>query len=262
MNKLYQSEFPLKNLLIPTLFLIVFTAGCYSLSQDATSIPLDASSAPSATPQIEPTETIPSPTQENGESSPGEWTDYYNETLQFSFSYPTAWYGPDVYETEGSLRQVVGSDVVYPYGTDRTEQVTTIPDSYYITIQYFKNTQGRTWDDFIASGWITTYLELFDLADGESVTTPRSLTIRVREISLGNFQGLEYIATLSDTAETERVYIREIMVFDEELNWLRVTGSPNLVEVTDPENWKDDFRRVDLSNLEIFTRLVESIIIE
>ena len=262
MNKLYQSEFPLKNLLIPTLFLIVFTAGCYSLSQDATSIPLDASSAPSATPQIEPTETIPSPTQENGESSPGEWTDYYNETLQFSFSYPTAWYGPDVYETEGSLRQVVGSDVVYPYGTDRTEQVTTIPDSYYITIQYFENTQGRTWDDFIASGWITTYLELLDLADAESTTTPRSMTIRVREISLGNFQGLEYISTLSDTAQTERVYIREIMAFDEELNWLRVTGSPNHVEITDPENWKDDFRRVDLSNLEIFTRLAESMIIE
>ena len=262
MDKLYQSEFPLKNILILTLFLIVFTVGCYSLSQDATNIPLDASPAPSATPQIEPTETIPSPTQENGESSPGVWTDYYNETLQFSFSYPSVWYGPDVHETEGSLRLVVGSDVVYPYGTDRTEQVTTVPDSYYITIQYFENAQGRTWDDFIASGWITTYLELFDLADGESVTTPRSLAIRVREISLGNFQGLEYIATLSDTAQTERAYSREIMVFDEELNWLRVTGFSNLVEITDPENWKDDFRRVDLVNLEIFTRLAESIIIE
>jgi hypothetical protein len=52
------------------------------------------------------------------------------------------------------------------------------------------------------------------------------------------------------------------MAFDEELNWLRVTGSPSLVEITNPENWKDDFRRVDLANLEIFTRLTESIIIE
>ena len=69
--------------------------------------------------------------------------------------------------------------------------VVFIPDSYYITIQYFENIQGRTWDDFIASGWITTYLELLDLADGESVTTPRSLTIRGKEINLGDFQGLE-----------------------------------------------------------------------
>ena len=101
MDKLYQSEFPLKNILILTLFLIVFTAGCFSLSQDATSIPLDAPPAPSTIPQIEPTETIPSPTQENGESPPGEWTDYYNETLRFIFSFPTAWYGPDVHELDG-----------------------------------------------------------------------------------------------------------------------------------------------------------------
>lgn len=262
MKKLYQSVSPLKEILSLTLFLIVLTPGCFSQSQEATNISPEASPAPSATPQIEPTETISLTTQENREISPGEWTDYYNETLKFSFSYPTAWYGPNAYETEGSLRLEVGSDVVYPYGTDRTDQVTSTPDSYYITIQYFENTQGRTWDDFIASGWITTYLELLDLTDGESVTTPRSLTIRVREVIFGDFNGLEYIATLSDTAQTERVYIREIMAFDEELNWLRVTGSPNLVEITDPENWKDDFRRVDQANLEIFTSLAESIIIE
>ena len=90
------------------------------------------------------------------------------------------------------------------------------------------------------------------MEDGGSITTSQITDIRVREVSLGDFQGLEYIATLSDTAQTERVYIREIMAFDENLNWLRVTGSPNLVEITDPENWKDDYSRVDLANLEIF----------
>ena len=154
------------------------------------------------------------------------------------------------HETEGSLRLVVGSDVVYPYGTSRKEQITTVPDSYYITIQYFENIESRTWDDFINSGWIDAYLGLLELENGGSITTPRSLTIRVKEITLGDFQGLEYISTLSDTAQTERVYLREIMAFDDDLNWLRITGSPNLVVIMDPDNWKDDFSRVDLANLD------------
>jgi len=202
------------------------------------------------------------PTPEATENPFGDWTEYTNETTGFKYLYPTDWYGPEVYESEGSLRIEVGSDLVYPYGTDRTEQTTTIPDSYYITVQYFENIQGRNWDDFTNSGWIDSYLGLLNMEDGESITTARSLTIRVREFSLGDFQGLEYIATLPDTAQTERVYIREIMAFDGNLNWLRITGSPNLVEITDPENWKDDYRRVDQANLEFFSRLAESIVIK
>jgi len=199
------------------------------------------------------------PTPEATQNPYGDWMEYSNETISFRYLYPSFWYGPDAYETEGSLRLEVGSDVVYPYATSREEQITTVPDSYYITIQYFENIQGRTWDDFISSGWIDSYLELLKKEDGDSNTTARSLVIRVREVSLGDFQGLEYIATLSDTAQTERVYIREIMAFDEDLNWLRITGSPNLVVITDPENWKDDYSRVDLANLDIFTTLAESI---
>jgi hypothetical protein len=249
---------------IPLIILILsyLIIGCNSESHKNESEPLDPSPIPSPTMLIEPTEPIPSPTQDSEDTNQEGWVDYYNETLSFSFSYPAAWYGPDVYESEGSLRLQVGSDVVFPYGTDRTEQETTIPDSYYITIQYFENIQGRTWDDFVTSGWITTYLELLNLPDGEKVTTPRSLVIREREVTIGGFTGLEYIATLPETAGTERVYLREIMAFDEDLNWLRVTGFPNMVQIANPEQWKDDYRRVDQTNLETFTRLAESIVIE
>ena len=250
-----------KFLLFPLISSLLI-AGCFSPSQADPSEPLDPSPVPSDPPVEDPAETIPPQSTAEGENPSDGWAEYYNETLSFSFSYPTTWYGPDVYESEGSLRLQVGSDVVHPYGTDRTEQVATIPDSYYITIQYFENIQGRTWDDFIASGWITGYLDLVDLQDGESHTTPRSLTIRVREITLGNFKGLEYIATLSETAQTERFYARVITAFDDDLNWLSIMGSPNMVQITDPENWKEDYRRVDQANLEIFTRLAESIVIK
>ena len=262
MNKTKLFGYPLRRIMLFTLIFSVLFAGCYSRSSDDSSEPLEPSPVSPTATLVTPTEPVPSPSPESESTLPEGWVDYFNETLSFSFAYPSAWYGPDIYETEGSLRIQVGSDVVYPYGTDRTEQVSTIPDSYFITIQYIENIQGRTWDDFITSGWITSYLELLNLTDGDSVSTPRSLVIRVREVIIGDFTGLEYIATLSETAQTERVYLREIMAFDQELNWLRVTGFPNMVQVSDPENWKEDFQRIDEAYLEIFTRLVDSISIE
>jgi hypothetical protein len=208
-------------------------------------------------PMVE-TEPTPTPTEDPF----GDWMEYQNESYGFRFLYPEDWFGPEAYETEGSLRIEVGSDQVYPYGTSREDQVTSIPDSYYILIQYVENTAGRSWDDFINSGWIDSYLGLQEMEDGGSISTARSLVIRVREVSLGNFQGLEYIATLSETAQTERFYAREIVAFDEELNWLRITGFPNLVQIEDPENWKNDYSRVDQSYLETFQILLESIEIE
>ncbi len=240
-------------LLITTLIISLFMGACSAAAPVITD-----ESPPPLTATIEK-ETDPTPTPEATQNPYGDWMEYQNENIGFRFLYPAAWYGPDVHEVDRSLRLQVGSDQVYPYGTDRVDQVSTIPDSYFIIIQYFENTDGKTWQDYINSGWIDAYLDLLDKENGATVTTPRSLTIRVADVSLGNFQGLEYIATLSDTAQTERFYAREIMAFDEDLNWLRITGFPNLVDITDPENWKNDYARVDQANLETFLTLVESI---
>lgn len=249
-------RFPLLIVLILGMVLSLSISGC-SPSLDEKDL------QPPALKQTEIIPELPSPTPAptDTENPFGDWTEYTNEGFGFRFLYPNSWYGPEAYEIEGSLRLEIGSDVVYPYGTSRTEQINTVPDSYFIVIQYFENIENRTWDDFIASGWITTYLGLLDLEDGGSITTARSLTIRVKEVSLGKYNGLEYISTLSETAQTERAYAREVMAFDEDLNWLRISGFPNLVEITDESNWKEDYRRVDQANLDIFHKLVESILI-
>ena len=241
----------IKFFILTSLIAGLFLSACSAAAPQSTEVHI-----PTSTDQELPD---PTPSPEVTENTFGDWMEYSNETTGFRYLYPSFWYGPDAYETEGSLRLVVGSDVVYPYGTSREDQITTVPDSYSITIQYFENIEGRTWDDFINSGWIDAYLGLVELENGGSITTLRSLTIREKEITLGDFQGLEYISTLSEIAQTERVYLREIMAFDDDLNWLRITGSPNLVVIMDPNNWKDDFSRVDLANLDIFTTLAESI---
>lgn len=240
-------------LLITILVISLFSGACSAAPPDIID---ENPPVPTATIEIE---IEPTSTPEATQNPFGDWMEYKNENMGFRFLYPAVWFGPEVYESEGSLRLEVGSDLVYPYGTDRTEQITTIPDSYYIIIQYFENTDGITWQDYIDSGWIDAYLDLLDKENGATVTTLRSLTIRVAEINLGDFQGLEYITTLSDTAQTERFYAREIMAFDEDLNWLRITGFPNLVDITDPANWKNDYARVDQANLETFLTLVKSI---
>ena len=191
------------------------------------------------------------------------WVSYVNDLSQFSFYFPESWFGPDIYEVDGDLRLVIGSDVVYPYGTDRTDQIYTEKNSYYITILYRKNINNIASEDFFAGNpWVSTYAALQILEDGESIETARARDIRVKEYQLGAFSGLEYISTLSDTAQTEHFYVREIFLMDENLNVLIITGSPNNVEIGEGENWREVYQKIDQENLEILYKVVESIKID
>ena len=216
-------------------------------------------------PPIEPTEVIveePSPSPEATENPFGDWLEYRNEDYGFRFLYPGDWFGPEIHDTDGFLRIEIGSDQVYPYGTSREEQITTIPDSYYILIQYVENREGRTWDDFVNSGWIDTYLALQDLEDGQFILNPRAVVTRIGAVQRGDFSGLMYLVTVPDNAQTERAYAREVVLFDSEFNWLRISGFPNLVLIADEEKWKNDYARVDTAYLETFLILLDSIEIE
>ena len=184
-------------------------------------------------------------------TSPAQDKQYVNTDFGISFSYPFDWFGPDEYESGDTLRVAVGSDVVYPYGTDRTDQALTQPNSYYIVVQYTKNNQNAFWQD--------TYQKLAAMQDGESLSDARSRIIRVREVNLGDLHGFEYIATLSDTAQTEPVYSREVILVDEQSNLLTISGSPNNVEIFAGANWRDLYRAVDEQYQDIFHAILESL---
>jgi hypothetical protein len=219
----------------------------------------------SDSPVIESTAVIteePPPSPEPTANPFGDWLEYRNDDYGFRFLYPADWFGPEINDSGGFLRIEVGSDQVYPYGTSREDQVTSVPDSYYILIQYVENREDRTWDDFINSGWIDTYLALQEVGDGQFTLTPRSVSTRIGEVQLGDFSGLMYLATIPDNAGTERVYLREAMLFDSNLNWLRISAYPNQVQIADLDNWKNDYARVDQDNLETYLTLLESIEIE
>jgi hypothetical protein len=251
-----KSVFP--RLLVLVAAVLLVGAGCAPTAPEQAVVSETTEPLP-PTSEVAPSEAAPAPTSPAAEDPAGQWTEYQNENFQFRFAYPSDWFGPDVYESDGSLRLAVGSDVVYPYGTSREDQINTLPDAYFITIQYNQNQSNLTWDDYVNSGWITSYLELRDLGEGESYSTARSLSIKVRDITLGRFQGLEYIFTLPDTAQTERVYGRQIVAFDQDLNMLQIMGQPNLVTISDESSWKTDYQRVDESYQEVFRSLAESI---
>jgi hypothetical protein len=218
---------------------------------------------PVATDDVAPIATDLPPVLTDSPDGPDSgWQTYTNPDLGISFQFPSSWFGPDEYIVEGDIRLEIGSDVVYPYGTSREEQVYTLPDSYYILIEYRPNTDNLALDDYKNSSWISQPLGMFDLADGETRTTARSLEIKVRDLEIGRFKGVEYIATLSETAQTERFYSRQVFLMDDQLNILMISGSPNNVEVADSVNWKADFQRVDEANLETFYHVIESIVIQ
>jgi hypothetical protein len=191
------------------------------------------------------------------------WKIYTNETFGLSFSIPPAWYGPDEYAWEDGVRLEVGSDVVYPYGTSREDQIYEVENSYFVRIQYTLNRANWNLEEFRANQpWTDTYFSLLDLRDGESLSSPRSLVTRVRGVELGGFKGVEYVATLPDTAQTERFYVREVALLDENFNTLTITGYPNNVQVPNPETWRETYRQVDEVNLETFYNILESISME
>lgn len=228
-----------KTLVLSLLVSILILSACTPQAA-ATPVPVEPT-VPTAVPV---TEAVESPL----------WTEYTNSTFGLSFQYPSSWFGPDEYISDQDLRLQIGSDVVYPYGTDRTEQIYEIKNSYYVTIQYSKNTQNDVWEE--------TYNSLLALQDGESLSDARSQLIRVRQLSLGAFEGIEYIATLSDTAQTEPVYGRQVILFDEQSNVLTIFGTPNNVVIEDGADWRDVYRMIDEENLTLFHEIVESMTIQ
>ncbi len=165
-----------------------------------------------------------------------------------------------MYEFEDGVRLAVGSDTVYPYGTGPEDRQPGAPNAYAIVIQYTLNTAGWTLEQARAEQpWINDSLAVLDLQDGQSSTTARSLTTRVRALTLGRFTGVEFTTTLSETAQTERFFMRSAFLMDDELNVLVINAAPENVEIADPATWRQAFEAVDASHRETLYELINSI---
>jgi hypothetical protein len=176
---------------------------------------------------------------------------YTNAAFGLNFQYPSNWFGPEEYISGQTLRVEVGSASVHPYGVT-PEQPSDVKNSYNIVIQYEKNNQNLYWKD--------TYQSLLNLKDGESRSGLRSVITRVGQLDLGRFMGFEYIFTLPQPAQTEHVYGREVILFDEQTNdLLTIIGQPNNVEVSNGTDWRVAYRTIDEANLATFHIITESI---
>jgi hypothetical protein len=211
--------------------------------------------SPAATSEGQP----PAKAEPTSDPFPG-WTTYTNAAFGVSFRYPSTWFGPEVYEFEEGVRLEVGSDVVYPYGTGPEDRQPGAPNAYNVVIQYTLNPSGWTLEQARAEQpWFNETLAVLDLQDGESITTARSLTTRLRGLTVNRFTGVEFSTTLPDTAQTERFHTRAAFLMDENLNVIVISGQPVHVEIADAATWGATFEALDAANEPIFRSLVESI---
>ena len=97
------------------------------------------------------------------------------------------------------------------------------------------------------------------MKDGETKSDLRSKLIRIKQTNIGNYKGVEYISTLSETAQTEWLYSREVFLINDNYDTVRIQGSPNNVEVVNKSEWKTAYQQIDEANLPIFRDLVNSI---
>jgi len=241
---------------MPAALTILGLTGCAAIPQTAQPTTTQGTTTDTSGAQ---TTSAPAP---SADPYPG-WTTYTNETFRLTFRYPSTWYGPDVYEFAGGVRLAVGSDVVYAYGTGPEDRQPGAPDAYVVVIQYTLNTAGWTLEQARAEQpWINDALAVLDMHDGESSTTARSMTTRTRPLTIGRFSGVEFLSTLSETAQTEPFLSRTAFLIDERGNILQVTGLPDNVEVKDPQNWREAFQTVDAAHRETLYDLIESIYVE
>ena len=216
-----------------------------------------STAAPGTLPDSEPAapvETqIPSPVSPTQVETPLNGKSYTNSEFGLNFHYPAHWFGPDEYISGQTLRVEVGSDTVFPYGNP-PEQASEVKNSYKVVIQYTKDNQNTFLDD--------THQTLLTLKDGESMSSPRSQITRVRGLGFGRFQGFEYISTLSETAQTEPFYAREVFLMDDQANLITIFGTPNNVEISNGAEWREVYRGIDEANLNFFHEILESLEME
>ena len=234
----------MKKTLALSLLMLVFVASACSPKLTTVPVPLPAVTEVAQVPVTESPTDVDQPTTQKS---------YTNSAFGFGFQFPSSWFGPEEYVSDGTLRVEVGSDKVYPYG-EPPEQPSEVRNSYNVVIQYSKNDQNQYWKD--------TYQSLVNLKDGESFSDGRSLVIRVGQLKIGRFEGIEYISILSETAQTEPVYSRNVILIDDQSNLLTMMGQPNNVEVSNGASWRDVYRMIDEANLTLFHEIVESITFE
>jgi hypothetical protein len=224
---------------------LAITALSLSACAPTTTVAIPTTMPPTAAPTAAQ-DVPPTPTDQ-----PASENRYQNDAFGLSFRFPASWFGPEEYISEQTLRVEIGSDNVYPYGTDRTEQTYNQKNVYNIVIQYSRGAQNPSGDE--------TFQALAGLKDGESFSTARSMVIKVRDVELSGFKGYEFISTLSMTASTEPVYSRQITLVDGQSNLLTIMGNPNNVEVPPGEEWLVIYESIDAANQAIFHQIVESI---
>jgi hypothetical protein len=209
---------------------------------------------PSATPIApEPTDAVQATNLPTVEATTADVQTYQNPEFGFGFSFPAGWFGPEEYVSENTLRVEIGSDRVYPYGTGLDERVYTTNNTYSIVVQYTLNNQNDYWSE--------TFQTLQGMTDGEALSDSRGKIIRVAALSLNGFEGMEFISTLSDTAQTEAVYSRQVYLVDDQSNLISIMGSPINVVVNTGEDWRSVYTQIDETNAEIFHAVVESLTI-
>jgi hypothetical protein len=225
-------------------FLVVAMMSSCSFSVTVPSLPTDTN-VPQMTATASPAAAAPST----------DLKSYFNSAAGLSFQYPSSWFGPDEYVSDQMLRVEVGSDKVYPYGTGLEERLYEHKDSYYVVIQYTKNDQNQYWKDI--------YQSLLALQDGEELLADgHGVMIRIGEFKIGDYLGIEYISTLPIEAQTEPIYTRQVILFDGQSNLLSITGTPNNVDFSIAENWRDAYRMVDEANIEVFHQIARSVSIK
>lgn len=197
------------------------------------------------------------------------WKTYENKTFNIAFKFPPDWLGPEVYEHQDGFFSEVGTDKVYPYFTLKDKKLYEKKNSYYIRVQFERRPTQFSISQYKAILFQTQTavqreLSLVSKKDGETYTDIMYSLTRIREVKIGNFKGVEFISSISGSAgeTTDWVYsnqVRKVLLINDNYDIFSIVGSPNNIDISGIENWKEVYDKIDKDNLNIFRQFVETV---
>jgi hypothetical protein len=228
-----------------------------------------AKPSPNAAPAVNPTTEAAVPEATGTPSIAPGWKEYTNASFGIHITYPQDWKGPEVYATEDQIILEIGSAVAFSYGTSLEDRVYPEGTFYIIDVLYYKNNsrltleqlQGNHGPNAWSYRWCDydIYQALINLGNGESLIVDKEAVSKVRNVTLGQFQGIEYVATLPKDAQSMGMYERQTTLIDGNYDLIEVIGNPFPSQDVPNMNTNDVLRGVDEAFLDIYRGVVESI---
>ncbi|OGE44161.1 hypothetical protein A3B45_01085 [Candidatus Daviesbacteria bacterium RIFCSPLOWO2_01_FULL_39_12] len=181
---------------------------------------------------------------------------FKSDKFNVSLNYPSNWSEAEVQEHKDGFNLAIGTySKVNSYNI--TFQYTKRPNE--IPLERYKNIQEA----------VQRELGLRGRTEGDTITSAIYTLTKIRDISLQNYKGVEFISSVPESASLGSLTdwkfnstVRKVLFVNDNYDIISIVGSPNNLDLTGGLDKKTVSKEIDEDYINEFHKFIESIKIE